>query len=87
MSTPKHRPGKVDLEKLQNNVLITVSEFRIRFSNVLLMQLRHTKFKLKELIDTEKDSLRFYNLGDKYTNRIEHYGAKSAIKVEEPLIF
>lgn len=34
--------GKVDLEKLQNNVLITVSEFRIRFSNVLLMQLRHT---------------------------------------------
>lgn len=42
---------------------------------------------VKELIDTEKDSLRFYNLGDKYTNRIEHYGAKSAIKVEEPLIF
>ena len=41
-STPKHRLGKVDLEKLQNNVLITVSEFRIRFSNVLLMQLRHT---------------------------------------------
>lgn len=32
---PKHRLGKVDLEKLQNNVLITVSEFRIRFLNVL----------------------------------------------------
>lgn len=50
-------------------------------------QAHELKFKLKELIDTEKDSLRFYNLGDKYTNRIEHYGAKSAIKVEEPLIF
>lgn len=34
--------GKSRLRKLQNNVLITVSEFRIRFSNVLLMQLRHT---------------------------------------------
>ena len=33
-------------------------------------QAHELKFKLKELIDTEKDSLRFYNLGDKYTNRI-----------------
>lgn len=50
-------------------------------------QARELKFKLTKLIDAEKDSLRFYNLGDKYTNRIEHYGAKPTIKVEEPLIF
>lgn len=50
-------------------------------------QARELKFKLTKLINTEKDSLRFYNLGDKYSNRVEHYGAKPAIKVEEPLIF
>lgn len=50
-------------------------------------QARELKFKLTKLIDTEKDSLRFYNLGDKYSNRVEHYGAKPTIKVEEPLIF
>ena len=32
--------------------------------------------KLVELIDPEKDSLRFYFLGDKYTTKIEHVGAK-----------
>ena len=50
-------------------------------------QARELKFKLTKLIDTEKDSLRFYNLGDKYSNRVEHYGAKPTIKVEETLIF
>lgn len=50
-------------------------------------QARELKFKLTKLIDIEKDSLRFYNLGDKYSNRVEHYGAKPTIKVEEPLIF
>lgn len=50
-------------------------------------QARTLKFKLSQLIDMDKDSLRFYNLGDKYSGRIEHYGVKEAIKVEEPLIF
>jgi len=31
---------------------------------------------LVKLIDPEKDSLRFYNLGDHYQSRIEHFGAK-----------
>ena len=39
-------------------------------------------------IDTEKDSLRFYYLGQsKAKTRVEHIGAKTAINVEEPLIF
>lgn len=45
------------------------------------------KQKLIRIIDTSKDSLRFYNLGDNYQNRIEHYGTKIALNVEEPLIF
>lgn len=30
--------------------------------------------KLLKIIDTEKDSLRFYNLGNNYKHKIEHFG-------------
>lgn len=34
------------------------------------------KSELIELIDPTKDSLRFYSLGNSYSGRIEHIGAK-----------
>lgn len=34
------------------------------------------KHKLTQLIDPEKDSLRFYNLGNQYHSKVEHVGAK-----------
>ena len=40
------------------------------------------KAELLELIDLEKDSLRFYNLGDRYQGRIEHVGAKTSYDPE-----
>lgn len=45
------------------------------------------KMKLKEVIDEEKDSLRFYKLGKNYKTKIEHIGTKETIDLEEPLIF
>ncbi|MCM1334768.1 MAG: CRISPR-associated endonuclease Cas2 [Bacteroides sp.] len=45
------------------------------------------KQKLVSLIDKDKDSLRFYYLGDNRKAKIEHIGAKETIKVDEPLIF
>ena len=36
------------------------------------------KHELAEMIDTEADSLRFYNLGKNYKNRIVHIGAKQS---------
>lgn len=45
-------------------------------------QAKMIKAKLLALIDEEQDSLRFYNLGDRYQNRIEHYGAKSGYDPE-----
>ena len=33
------------------------------------------KAELLKIIDFEKDSLRFYNLGNNYSSKIEHYGA------------
>lgn len=38
-------------------------------------ELRH---KLMEIIDPSVDSLRFYNLGDNYKNKIQHEGAKKS---------
>lgn len=48
---------------------------------------REVKHILEGIIDTERDSLRFYYLGDKYKTKVEHIGAKSTRKLDEPLIF
>ena len=48
---------------------------------------REVKAKLELIIDNNKDSLRFYYLGDKYKTKVEHIGSKNTINVEEPLIF
>jgi CRISPR-associated protein Cas2 len=48
---------------------------------------RQVKAILEEIIDKEKNSLRFYYLGDNYTKKIEHIGAKPSFDVEAPLIF
>lgn len=48
---------------------------------------REVKNILSNIIDKEKDSLRFYYLGNKYQTKVEHIGAKETINVEEPLIF
>ena len=50
-------------------------------------QFRLLKQKLIEEIDESKDSLRFYILGDIKKAKVEHVGAKSTLKVDEPLIF
>lgn len=44
------------------------------------------KHKLEALIDKDRDSLRFYNLGNRYQNRIEHIGAKESYEPEGALI-
>lgn len=44
------------------------------------------KHELSKVIDSSKDSLRFYNLGKRWQNRVEHIGAKRPYDPEEPLI-
>jgi CRISPR-associated endoribonuclease Cas2 len=48
---------------------------------------REVKEILLRIIDPEKDSLRFYNLGNNYKNRIEHYGAKASFDMKGLLMF
>lgn len=38
-------------------------------------------------IDTQKDSLRFYQLGADGRRRVEHVGAKPTLDLEGPLVF
>ena len=42
--------------------------------------------ELKELIDIDKDSLRFYNLGNKYTNKVIHEGTKETYMPNDTFI-
>lgn len=48
---------------------------------------REVKQILSNIIDKEKDSLRFYYLGDKYKTKIEHFGVKNIKIPDDPLIF
>ena len=47
---------------------------------------RSLKHQLTEIINTEKDSLRFYHLGDNWKPRVEHIGAKASLDLEGLLI-
>ena len=42
---------------------------------------------LCEIIDHEKDSLRFYYLGNKYRTKIEHFGRDTGFETLEEMIF
>ena len=44
------------------------------------------KDKLCSLIDKDKDSLRFYYLGNKYQTKIEHFGIKTSYEAEGTLV-
>jgi len=49
-------------------------------------QCRMLQAKLCKLMDPERDSLRFYYLGNKYENKIEHFGCKATYMPEDTLI-
>ena len=42
--------------------------------------------KLEAIMDKEKDSIRYYKLGDEWKTRIEHVGAKAVIDLEGTLM-
>lgn len=49
-------------------------------------QLRIIKHQLEEIIDKEKDSLRFYRLGKNYEKTVEQMGKITSYNIEKPLI-
>ena len=45
------------------------------------------KKQILDVIDTSKDSVRFYILGNRFDGKIEHYGIKDTIDLTSSLIF
>ncbi|WP_110111781.1 CRISPR-associated endonuclease Cas2 [Bacillus sp. CGMCC 1.16541] len=50
-------------------------------------QFTSLKLQLSSIIDENTDSLRFYQLGNNYKNKVSHIGSKKSIDIEAPLIF
>jgi CRISPR-associated protein Cas2 len=46
------------------------------------VQLKELQKKLNDIINVEKDSLRYYYLGKNWQNRVEHVGAKTSYDPE-----
>ncbi|MGN8809338.1 CRISPR-associated endonuclease Cas2 [Absicoccus porci] len=81
--------GKKRLRKVAKNcmnygVRVQNSVFECNVDNYHYQKL---KADLLEIIDEEEDSLRLYIIGNKYKNKIEHYGKSNGFDVEEPLVF
>ena len=64
-------------QRVQNSVF----ECNIDWSQFIKLQ-----NELKRIIDPTEDSLRFYNLGNAYDEKILHVGAKPSIPLEGELI-
>ncbi len=43
--------------------------------------------RLVDIIDTTRDSLRFYQLGANWERRVEHIGTKAPLDLKGPLVF
>ncbi len=54
--------------------------------NLDAAKLELVKHKLEKLIDPGRDSLRIYNLGNNYSGRIQHIGARPTYDAEEVLM-
>lgn len=64
-------------QRVQNSVF----ECNIDWSQYLKLQ-----YELKAIINLEEDSLRFYNLGNNYSEKVIHMGTKPSVDVEGDLI-
>ena len=64
-------------QRVQNSVFECIMDYT---------QCRELQNVLEKIIDKEKDSLRFYFLGNNYKNKIIHIGSKKLFDMEGPLI-
>ena len=79
----KKRLRKVAKQCQNYGQRVQYSVFECVIDTALLKQLQAS---LEKLIDKDKDSLRYYYLGDEWRKRVEHVGAKVSLDLEGPLI-
>lgn len=79
----KRRLRKVSKKCQDHGQRVQNSVFECLIDPAQLKQLQHA---LQKIIDPDVDSLRFYYLGDRWKNRVEHIGAKPSIDLEGTII-
>lgn len=82
-ATGKARLRKVAKQCVNYGRRVQNSVFECMLDNAQSIALKAT---LEDIIDTEKDSLRFYYLGNKYQTKIEHIGVDRGIAPDQTLI-
>lgn len=70
------------LEDYAQRVQNSVFEVNVDYATFLVV-----KDKLIKIIDPEKDSLRFYYLGNDWKKKVEHVGAKAGYDSEGLIMF
>jgi CRISPR-associated protein Cas2 len=79
----KKRLRKVAKECLKYGQRVQNSVFECVIDPMLLKKLQHS---LGKIIDAEKDSIRIYNLGNNWNQRVEHLGVDRSFDIEGVLI-
>lgn len=79
----RRRLRKIAKECVNYGQRVQNSVFECLLDNAQCRSLQNT---LCKLMDSEKDSLRFYYLGKKYENKIEHFGCNQTYMPEGPMI-
>jgi CRISPR-associated protein Cas2 len=79
----KRRLRRVAKHCLNYGVRVQNSVFECRVDAAQLVQLKHL---IRSEMDEAHDSVRFYVLGNRYQNKVEHYGVSPAPSMDEPLI-
>ena len=82
-ATGKARLRKVAKQCVNYGRRVQNSVFECILDNAQSIALKAT---LEDIIDTEKDSLRFYYLGNKYQTKIEHIGVDRGIAPDQTLV-
>lgn len=77
------RLRRVAKQCVNYGIRVQNSVFECQVDAAQYVKLKH--LLLKE-IDKEKDSLRFYSLGNNYNGKVEHFGIQRGLKVDDPLI-
>ena len=79
----RKRLRKISKECVNYGQRVQNSVFECEIDSAKWVNVRH---KLEEIIDVEKDSLRFYYLGDSKKTKREHIGLKPSLDMKGALI-
>ena len=87
VSTETHA-GKKRLNKVAKTCVkygqrVQNSVFECNVDYGTFLKLKNT---LLGMINQEEDSLRFYNLGNKYENKVEHIGIKPSVPLDGTIV-